>query len=165
MFRRFRRRVLRWLTGALILAALAAWLVINYSPDDPARWHLDPATIVLRGTPNEYLAAPRGTTAVPPGLVAVIHPLEPTALLGCFDRIARAGPRVQVLGGSVRELMITYVQRSATIGFPDYITVKAVPAEGGAGLIVYSRSRYGHGDFGVNAKRVNDWMKEAGAVC
>ena len=165
MARRVRRRALRWMSGAIILAALAAYLVVKFSPDDPARWHLDPATIALRGTPNEYLAAPSGTTAASPELVAVVHPKDPRSLLACFDGIARTQPRVEVLAGSIDELMITYVQRSALIEFPDYITAKAVPAQDGAGLIVYSRSRYGHGDFGVNAKRVIAWMKESGAVC
>jgi len=100
----FRRRVLRWVAGALILATLAAWLVITFSPDDPARWHLDPATIALRGTPNEYLAAPPGTTAASPSLAAAIHPSEPTALLACFDGIARAHPRVQVLAVQTQRL-------------------------------------------------------------
>jgi uncharacterized protein (DUF1499 family) len=66
--------------------------------------------------------------------------------------------------------MITYVQRSRIIGFPDYITVKAVPMEtglpeAGAGLIVYSRSRYGYGDFGVNRARVEAWLMQWETRC
>ena len=159
------RRLAHLALAALLLAAVAAYAVINLSSHDPALWHLDPAALTLRGTPNEYLAAPPGTTVAPPNLLAAVHPQSPSALLACFDTIARARPRVAVVAGDVDSLMITYVQRSRIVGFPDYLTVKAVGAQGGAGLIVYSRSRYGHGDFGVNLARVVAWMKESGAVC
>jgi uncharacterized protein (DUF1499 family) len=164
------RRLARRATAAILLAAVAAYAVINLSGHDPARWHLDPVALTLRGTPNEYLAAVPGTTAAPPHLLAAVHPQSPRALLACFDAIARARPRVAVVAGDIDSLMITYVQRSRIVGFPDYLTVKAVSTEGGAGLIVYSRSRYGHGDFGVNLARVVAWLndlglKESGAVC
>jgi hypothetical protein len=79
-----------------------------------------------------------------------------------FDVIARAQPRTRVVAGDVDGLMITYVQRSRFIGFPDYLTVKAVATEGGAGLIIYSRARYGRSDFGVNRARVEAWMAALG---
>jgi uncharacterized protein (DUF1499 family) len=159
------RRLARMAAAVLVLAAAAVYAVINLSGHDPARWHLDPAALTLRGTPNEYLAAVPGATAAAPHLLAAIHPQSPRALLACFDAIARARPRVAVVAGDVDSLMITYVQRSRIVGFPDYLTVKAVGTRGGAGLIVYSRSRYGHGDFGVNLARVVAWLKESGAVC
>jgi uncharacterized protein (DUF1499 family) len=159
------RRLVRMAAAALVLAAAAAYAAINLSSHDPARWHLDPAAVTMRGTPNEYLAAVPGVTAAQPHFLAAIHPQSPRALLACFDAIARARPRVAVVAGDVDSLMITYVQRSRIVGFPDYLTVKAVGARGGAGLIVYSRSRYGHGDFGVNHARVVAWLNESGAVC
>ncbi len=59
-------------------------------------------------------------------------------------------------------LMITYVQRSRVFGFPDCLTVKAVAiestGEAGAGLIIWSRARYGRSDFGVNRARVEAWL-------
>jgi len=158
------RRLVRWLAAALVLGAAVAYGVINLSDDDPARWHVDPAVIALRGTPNEFLAAVPGTTAAIPHLPLAIQPLSPRDLLTCFDAVARAQPRVAVVAGDVGSLWITYVQRSRLIGFPDYVTVKAVPQEtgmgdAGAGLIVYSRSRYGYGDFGVNRRRVTAWLE------
>lgn len=159
------RRLARGLAVALAVAAGAAYAVINLAPDDPARWHVDPATLALRGTPNEVLAAPPGTTAATPHLVTGAYSTGPHALLACFDRIARAQPRVTVLAGDLDGLMITYVQRSRVVGFPDYITVKAAAMPEGAGLIVYSRSRYGYGDFGVNAKRVRAWLNDSATLC
>jgi uncharacterized protein (DUF1499 family) len=164
------RRLGRGLVAALALAVIAAYAVINLAEDDPARWHVDPATMALRRTPNEFLAAPPGTTVASPHMATAIRPGTPQQLLACFDAIARSQPRVTVLAGDLDSLMITYVQRSRFIGFPDYITVKAVPGEPGtsggrAGLIVYSRSRYGYGDFGVNEARVTSWLAKARQVC
>lgn len=153
------RRLLRWLAATLILALAAGYAVVNLAGHDPARWHVDPATIALRGTPNEWLAAPPGATAAAPHMETRPRPEPPETLLARFDAVARSRPRTRAIAGSVAEGMVTYVQRSAIIGFPDYITVKAVPVDGGAALIVYSRSRYGRGDFGVNRARVETWVE------
>lgn len=152
------RRLLRWLAAALILALAAGYAVVNLAGHDPARWHVDPATIALRGTPNEWLAAPPGATAATPHMETRPRPEPPERLLARFDAVARAAPRTRAIAGSVAEGMVTYVQRSRLIGFPDYITASAVPADDGAALIVYSRSRYGRGDFGVNRARVEAWL-------
>jgi len=158
MLRRRAASLARWLAAALVLALAAGYAVVNLSGHDPARWHVDPAGIALRGTPNEVLAAPPGTTAAEPHIETRLRPETPRALLARFDAVARAAPRTRAIAGSVADGMLTYVQRSAVIGFPDYVTAKAVPAEDGAALVVYSRSRYGHGDFGVNRARVERWL-------
>jgi hypothetical protein len=146
----------------MLLAAVVTYAVINGAGHYPARWHSDPATLRLRGTPNEFLAAPPGTTAAPTGAETPLYVESPRALLARFDAIAQAHPRVSVVAGDLDSLMITYVQRSRFIGFPDYLTVKAVALEGGSGLIVYSRARYGHSDLGVNRARVEAWLAALG---
>ena len=103
-------------------------------------------------------ARPHGATAAPADVETRAYPESPRALLARFDAIARAQPRTRVLAGDLDRLMITYVQRSRVFGFPDYLTVKAVEMEGGAGLIIWSRARYGRGDFGVNRARVDAWL-------
>ena len=153
-----RRRLGRWLAAAILLAAATGYGVINTSGHDPARWHVDPATARPGGNPNEYFAAPPGATAAPADAETRLYPESPRALLARFDAIARAQPRTRVVAGDPDSLMITYVQRSRVFGFPDYLTVKAVFTEGGAGLIIWSRARYGRGDFGVNRARVEAWL-------
>ena len=82
----------------------------------------------------------------------------PEALMQAADAAFRAMPRTMLLAGDVAAGHATYVQRSATMAFPDYISVRAVAAEGGATLAIWSRSRYGHSDLGVNAKRLDAWI-------
>jgi len=154
------RRIVRWLTAALVLGAVAAYAAINFSGHDPARWHVDPVTTRPGANPNEYFAAPRGTTAAPADVEPRLYPEDPRALLARFDAIARAQPRTRVVAGDPDSLMITYVQRSRVFGFPDYLTVKAVATESGAGLIIFSRARYGRSDFGVNRARVEAWLEQ-----
>ncbi len=156
-------RLGRWLAAAVLLAAATGYVVINTSSHDPARWHVDPATARPGANPNEYLAAPRGDTAAPADAQTRLYPESPRALLARFDAIARAQTRTRVVAGDLDSLMITYVQRSRVFGFPDYLTVKAVAVdsnagEGGAGLIIWSRARYGRSDFGVNRARVEAWL-------
>ena len=166
------RRLRRWLATALGLAVIAGFAVINLSGHDPQRWHVDPAELTLRGTPNEYLAAVPGATAAIPHQLWAPRPTttSPRALLDCFDAIARSQARITVVAGDLDSLMITYVQRSRIVGFPDYITVKAIAHEtdlsmGAVSLIVYSRSRYGQGDFGINEARVTSWLAKTGPIC
>jgi uncharacterized protein (DUF1499 family) len=52
-----------------------------------------------------------------------------------------------------------YIQRSALFRFPDVITVELVTlAPDRSSLAIYSRSRYGRSDFGVNRRRVLRWL-------
>lgn len=150
-----------------IAAALAVVLVglsigIRAVGHDPATWHVDPATAERTGAPNDYLVAPAGTTAAPPDRTADTLAANPRALLFLFDAIASNAPQTEVVAGSLDDLHITYVQRSLVFGFPDYISVRAVPVDGGSALIVWSRSRFGHSDMGVNRDRVERWLAQMG---
>lgn len=160
--RRFLRRLARWVIVGIFVAASVAYYMINNSAHYVPRWHRDPALVERSTSPNDFLAALPGMTEAPADVGAETYDETPRDLLARFDAVVRAQPRVEVIAGSVDDLMITYMQRSRYIGFPDYITVKAIPVGEGASLIVYSRSRYGRSDFGVNRKRVTEWLGAIG---
>lgn len=107
---------------------------------DPTRWHAE-----LTFDANRDLAsgAQRVVAAGPNGLQTL-------------NEIALASPRTTVLAGSVDSGRITYVARSAVIGFPDYITVQ----QSGDVLKLFSRLRFGRSDFGVNKDRVDGWITQ-----
>ena len=77
------------------------------------------------------------------------------------DAIAKAHG-ADPMGTTIDDMWITYVHRTTVFGFPDYISVKAVPEGDGAALIVWSRSRYGHSDLGVNKERIDAWLAQIG---
>lgn len=145
--------------GALLLAALVFGAWVRLAPSDPARWHVDPVAVERPTYPGYYLMRPQGGSSTGP-----VFDMAPSALLAAFDSVARAAPRTDVLAGSVEDGQITYVARSALWGFPDYISVRALPAEeGGARLAVFSRLRFGQSDMGVNRARIEDWIGQVRA--
>ena len=44
------------------------------------------------------------------------------------------------------------------MGFPDAISIRLMPEGAGTKLEIFSRSRYGYSDLGVNAARVAAWI-------
>jgi uncharacterized protein (DUF1499 family) len=156
---------MRWaaaLLAALVAGAVVLAIVMRWVQDDPAVWHVDPAAAARTGAPNDYLVAPQGATAAQPDRLAEVHPFLPRELLQRFDAVASAAPRTERIAGSPDEGLVTYVQRSRVFGFPDYVSVRAVEVPGGSALIVWSRSRFGYGDFGVNKARVEGWLAGLG---
>jgi len=158
------RRALGWLLIVVVLGTAGVAVGMRTLGHDPARWHVDPASAERTGRPNDYLVAPAGMTAAIPDRIASVHATDPRALLFQFDAVARPARSVEVVAGSLDALTITYVQRSQVFGFPDYITVRAVAVAGGAALIVWSRSRVGYNDIGVNRDRVDGWLAQIGAA-
>ena len=131
-------RILTLVIAFGLMAVLAFAAYVRLAPSDPARWHVLPEG-VEEGNGAGY--ALRRIDATP-------------ETLATLDEIARATPRTRVLAGSVDEGMITYVTRSALMGFPDYTTV----ALSGDTLVVYARLRFGQSDLGVNAARLDEWL-------
>lgn len=121
-----------------LLAVLALGAYVRLAPSDPAHWHVLPDG-VEEGTGDGY--ALRRIEATPETLAAL-------------DEIARATPRTTVLAGSVEDGMVTYVTRSALMGFPDYTTVSLTDGT----LTLYARLRFGQSDLGVNAARLEAWL-------
>lgn len=153
--------MIRWIAltvCALVVIAGAGYLWVNHSTIDTARWNVDPSQVARTGQPNDYLVAPPGTTLAEPDHASPVFEETPAVLLDRFVNIALGQPRVREIGTG--PLLVTFQQRSALIGFPDFISVKAIEVANGAALIVYSRSQYGYGDMGVNKARVLNWLSK-----
>lgn len=153
-------RIAAWIAAVLVLGAagFAAW--VRLAPDDPSRWHVDPLSGPFSGAPNKFLAspAPVGGLAAGSQMRAPTFAMTPEQLAETLDAVAMSEPRVERLAGSAADGHITYVQRSAIMRFPDYISVRVMPEGEGASLAIYSRSRYGYSDMGVNEARVRRWL-------
>lgn len=158
----------------LALAVVVALLLLmmigpRLLSHDVAQWHVDPVTAPKPSSPNSFRAGD-GPEALFDRDVPVYR-VDASALSAAWDRMIEKQPRVSVVAddrlagsGAGMEGIVTFVQRSAFFGFPDYISVRFVAAgsfEDGSPastLVVFSRSRLGESDFGVNQKRVNAWL-------
>ncbi len=67
-------------------------------------------------------------------------------------------PRTELAAEVQDPRQVIYVQRSAVFRFPDTIWIQPVGTTEGSSVIIYSRSNYGYGDFGVNRERVALWL-------
>jgi hypothetical protein len=139
---------------AVLLLILAGLAWVRLAPSEPTRWHVDP---VAAPDPGEG-----GVRLVPDdaGGGAPVYELPPEALIAAFDGFVADQPRVTRLAGSVDEGRITYIARTKWIGFPDYVTVEALPLGADRStLAILSRLRFGQSDLGVNRARVTAWLE------
>lgn len=125
---------------AVAAGGLMAW--VRLAPSDPARWHG-----VLSYTKDEDRAD---------AAVRIVPTEDPAGILAELDAIALSAPRTTRLAGSVPEGSVTYISRSAFWGFPDYTTITAAEDR----VILLGRLRFGQSDFGVNKKRITDWISQ-----
>ncbi|WGH78084.1 DUF1499 domain-containing protein [Jannaschia ovalis] len=136
---------------------VAAAIGVRAAPMPAARWHIDPASGASTGNPNEFRVAPGGD------MEPVRLDRAPLVVATELDAIALGEPGTEAIAGSLDEGFVTYVQRSRLIGWPDAISVKVEPDGDGARLLIWSRSRFGVSDMGVNRARVERWLDKLGA--
>ncbi len=128
-----------WIT--LIVAVVAAGY-IRLAPASPDKWH----------QPLDF----EQSRDLEHGVMRVIDLGEGDAQR--LDVIIRATPRTSVLFGGLAGGRVTYVTRSAVMGFPDYTTIE----RHGDTMRLYARLRFGASDFGVNKARVEGWIEALG---
>lgn len=115
----------------------------------------DFSTLERPKAPNTALAADPGDTASPPDRPAPRFAASPADVMAAWDRMVRSEPRTTVVAtGPVDHS----VQRSRVLRLPDDIHAQVRPAGAGARMLVYSASRYGKGDLGVNGRRLRRWV-------
>lgn len=137
------------LVAFALIAFLGALAFVRLAPSDPAVWHVDLAAPGFDPGGGQVFCVTPGSRYDPGA------PME--ELLGRLDVVAMATPRTERLAGSAAEGRITWITRTALMGYPDYTTAQVMP---GPGLCVFARQRFGRGDWGVNAARVGSWMQE-----
>ena len=108
-------------------------------------------------SPNTALAAPSGYKPVP-DILTPRYGVPPQALYTAIRRIAAEMPRTYPLSNADDRLEASYVARSRVFNFPDIIMLKVSAVPGGSTLVLYSASRYGESDFGVNKTRLTAWL-------
>ena len=144
---------LAWLLGLLLPACGGAGADRVAVPPP-----LDIAHLERPSSPNTALAAPQGASK-PPDIVTPVYPVPATRLVAALERVAELQPRTSPLGPADAGMTPQWVARSAVLNFPDIVSAQVAPhGDGASTLALYSRSVYGHSDFGVNRKRLETWL-------
>ena len=109
-------------------------------------------------SPNTALAAPAGFTPGP-DIVTPRYAVPAARLYDEVLAVAESQPRTFLASNDEPRLQAQFVARSAWLNFPDLIVAQVNAAGPDAStLVLYSRSVYGYGDFGVNRARVTAWL-------
>ena len=153
------------LIGGLTLLAIAIGIisVVRLSPMTAARWQVNPEFAQKQPGTNDYLLRPYGAALNGADGIAGVYQGDAASLTLRLQQVALAEPRTRLIAGDDGSGVITLVQRSRWMGFPDAISIMARDiGPGVATLAIWSRSRFGENDFGVNRARVTRWLAEAG---
>lgn len=124
---------------------------------------MDFKTLKLTRKPNQFLVAPDGYCQnATPHLESKVYEVPVETLHDAFRAMIKRQPRTSVL--EERSDGARFVQRSKIIRFPDFVDVQFLSmAAGQSTLLLYSRSKYGVRDFGVNEDRVRTWLADLDA--
>lgn len=120
-------------------------------------------TLKRPSKPNNFLVCDTGhcqqaAADMPPP----VFDYPPEIVQTAWDRVIARQPRTQLSARQPEINQYEYVQRSALMKFPDTITVRFLSEQGGAStkILIWSRSKIGYSDWGVNKKRVTGWLAE-----
>lgn len=122
---------------------------------------LDLRTLTRPNSPNHHLIAPAGFSAAPADEEAPRFPLPARRLFELAREVVRRQPRTAILEESAERMVLEARQRTPVLRFADDVTIQVVAiGESRSTLALYSRSRVGYADFGVNRRRARAWLKE-----
>jgi uncharacterized protein (DUF1499 family) len=113
---------------------------------------------------NAFLACPAGYCAA----TAASSPIFAVSVARLADDwgevIASESGVVQVAAEPAQHRLV-FIQHTMVLRFPDIVTVEFVDvAPDRSSLAIYSRSRYGRGDFGTNRRRVERWLSQLAQI-
>jgi uncharacterized protein (DUF1499 family) len=107
---------------------------------------------------NAFLVCPPGYCTVT-ALESPVFALPVDRLVERWAEMIAGECRVVQIEDQPAARRIIFIQHTPLLRFPDIITVEFVAlAPDRSSLAIYSRARYGRGDFGTNRKRVLRWL-------
>jgi uncharacterized protein (DUF1499 family) len=154
--------LVKLLMGVLLLAGLALALRLYMSRLEQDRLRPD-EVVDIRGLReplpgNSFLACPPdfcAATAAPSPVFA----MSADRLSQQWRALMARTTRVTIVADAPEQHRLVVIEHTKLLRFPDIITVEFVAlADDRSSLAIYSRSRYGKGDFGANRQRVLAWL-------
>ena len=161
-------RVVRWILTALVVTLLgvaALGLAVRIYMGREAENRLARSEAVNLAELHSPLPRP-GFLSCPPGycpateaIASPVFPMPWERLHEYWTEVITGEKRIETIAADPDKRRFVYVQHSPTFRFPDIITVEFVQlGPNRSSIAIYSRSRYGHYDFGKNRKRVGKWL-------
>ncbi|HEX3521042.1 MAG TPA: DUF1499 domain-containing protein [Stellaceae bacterium] len=106
-----------------------------------------------------FLFCPSGYCPAAEAIASPVFPMPWERLREYWTEVISGEKRVETIVADPDERRFVYIQHSPTFRFPDIVTVEFVQlGPNRSSIAIYSRSRYGHYDFGKNRKRVGKWL-------
>lgn len=107
---------------------------------------------------NSFLACPpnycAATAAASPFFAFRVDRLEQA-----WRQVLAAEPGIVIVSDEPAQPRLVAIQHTQLLRFPDIVTAEFVTLDGDqSSIAVYSKSRYGSGDFGTNRRRVVAWL-------
>mmetsp|Transcript_5139 Transcript_5139/g.9350 ORF Transcript_5139/g.9350 Transcript_5139/m.9350 type:complete len:145 (+) Transcript_5139:222-656(+) len=114
----------------------------------PNQYYIVPETVEVQGGAKPHKASP------------VFQGVSASKLYSDYvPKMVQSKERVKEVGRNDDRRQLVYVCRSKVCRFPDIVILRVVEVGAdSSSLLVYSRSKYGFGDSGVNEARVTDWV-------
>ncbi len=137
------------LAGLFFIVVIGLLTYVRFAPHNIEHWHQDPETVKSTGRPNDYRLA---------GDASVNINLKQAKISQMIMDYAGQQERIELLANTDDGQLLTFIQRSKLIAYPDYLTIKIEPNGDRSKLSFFSRSRFGYRDFGVNKLRINSWV-------
>ncbi|HLW27153.1 MAG TPA: DUF1499 domain-containing protein [Kiloniellales bacterium] len=121
----------------------------------------DFASLEVPSSPNWHLACPPNSSQAHCRDIAPIFDVELSVLRAVFFEIVSAAPRAALIADAPDVNRYRFIQKSRVFKFVDEITVEFVELDTRrSSLHIFSRSRSGWWDLGVNRRRVRQWLKQ-----
>lgn len=137
--------------GSLIAVIAFILVFFRLMPSNPSSWHVDPKDVVKHKKPNQFLVRPEnGDTQSP------VYGMDAVELAERLEEFIE--PSGKLLAGDLSKGWATYIFRSKLLGYPDYVSIKILDEGATSRLAIYSRSRFGYSDLGVNKARIEAWL-------
>ncbi len=126
---------------------------------------IDFKSLTLPTSPNFYLICPDNYCPKADHQESPVYDASLSRLESLWTDVIKSQPKVQLLAQDNDTHQYVYVQCSEFWHFPDFINVQFLSLGNNRSTVaIYSHSRFGHSDFGVNHQRVESWLAQLGMM-
>jgi uncharacterized protein (DUF1499 family) len=155
----FTRRALPRLVGVALVIAMTGGFAWGRGDGAVAEPMPDFETLVPPSSPNYYIVLPTNFSTAAADAESPVFTVQVETLEAVALSVIRAQPRVTEVGADPEARQYAFVQRTAILRFPDTVTIRFFDlGDGRSTLAMFSRSKFGRSDLGVNRARVESWL-------